>query len=165
MKSNILFYLLLLLFSCTNDEKAGLEDIVVQKEDGSQEVKVDQLSIEDVARLEAEAGKQGETYTGVLNNNTEKTYQLKSDTNQTVTWLLESSYPNAKVLVYKETVSSIKKDSATYVKVKEFKLVCQSDSCQQRNKKQTNYKAVVKLDPKFSTIDSTCDFTLRIIKN
>lgn len=164
MKSNILFFGLCLLFSCTNNEKTTLDDLVVENEKSEKEVKVDQLTIEDVARLEAEAGKQGETYTGVLNNDAEKTYQLKGDTNQSVTWLIESSHPNAKVFVYKETISSVKKDSVSYMKIKDFKLVCQADSCQQKNKKQTNYKAVVKLDPKFSTIDSTCDFTLRIIK-
>jgi hypothetical protein len=165
MKSNILFFGLLFLISCTNNEKTGLDDLVEQKADGSQEVKVEQLTIEDVARLEAEAGEQGETFTGMLNNDAEKIYQVKADTNQSITWLLESKYSNAKVFVYKETISSVKKDSSSYMKIKDFKLVCQSDSCHQKNKKQTNYKAVVKLNPKFSTIDSTCEFTLRVIKN
>ena len=33
------------------------------------------------------------------------------------------------------------------------------------DKKKTNYKAVVRLNPKFSALDSTCEFTLRILKN
>ena len=165
MKYSVLICGFWLIISCADSEKASIDDLVEKKADGSQEVKVEQLTIEDVARLEAEAGMQGETIAGVLNNDAEKTYPLRADTNQSITWLLKSSHPNAKVFIYKETISSVKKDSVNYVKIKDFKLMCQSDSCQQKNKKQTNYKAVVKLSPKFSTIDSTCDFTLRIIKN
>jgi hypothetical protein len=162
----LLFYLgITLLIACENKEEGPLNDLVVQKEDGSQEVKVEQLSIEDIARLESEAGKQGESYQGVLNNDIEKTYNLKADTNHTISWRLQASQPNASLFLYKEFISSVKKDSLNYVKVKEYKLVCQEDSCIQKNKKQTNYKAVVKLNPKFSTLDSTCEFTLIVTKN
>lgn len=156
---------IVLFTSCEDKEKGPIDDLVIAKEDGSQEVKVEQLSIEDVARLEAEAGKQGETYQGVLNNEIEKTYNLKSDTNQRITWKLDASLPNASLFIYKEVISTVKKDSSNVVKVRDYKLVCQTDSCVQQNKKQTSYRAVVKLDPKFSSSDSTCEFTLKVIKN
>lgn len=153
------------IISCNNDEKTNIENLVEKKADGSQEVKVDALSVEDVEKLMNEAASQGQTYTAILNNSIEKTYPLVADTNQKITWVLESNFPNAKLMVYKETITSVKKDSGDYIKIKDFKLVCDKDSCSQFNKKKTNYKAVVKLNPKFSTLDSTCEFTLRILKN
>jgi len=166
MNMRILAFLgLFLLASCDQEKKGPLDDIVVQKEDGSQEVKVEQLSIEDIARLEAEAGKQGESYQGILNNDIEKTYNIKSDTNHAITWKLQASHPNASLFLYKETISFVRKDSLNIVKVRDYRLVCQEDSCVQKDKKQVNYKAVIKLDPKFLTVDSTCDFTLKVIKN
>jgi hypothetical protein len=165
MKPTLILIGLLYLLSCTDvEEKSTVVDLVEQNEEGNQEIKVEQLTVEDIERLEAEAGTQGQTYNGVLNNDVEKAYPLKADTNQQITWILEGTYPNAQLFIYKETISSVKKDSVSYMKIKDFKLVCQSDSCSQKNKKQTNYKAVVKLNPKFSTLDSTCEYTLRILK-
>jgi hypothetical protein len=163
------FYLIIFLTwastSCNNNEKTDIENLAEKKEDGSQEVKVDALSVEDVEKLMNDAASQGQTYTAILNNDTEKTYPLAADTNQKITWVLESNLPNAKLLVYKESITSVKKDSGDYIKIKDFKLVCDKDSCTQLDKKKTNYKAVVRLNPKFSALDSTCEFTLRILKN
>ncbi len=163
------FYLIIFLTwsstSCNSNEKSDIENLVEKKEDGSQEVKVDALSVEDVEKLMNEAASQGQTYTAILNNDIEKTYPLAADTNQKITWVLESNLPNAKLLVYKESITAVKKDSGDYIKIKDFKLVCDKDSCTQLDKKKTNYKAVVRLNPKFSALDSTCEFTLRILKN
>jgi len=156
--------ILFVLTSCNNDKKGTLEDLVEKTADGSQKVRVDALSVEDVEKLMSDAASEGQSHNGILNNDMEKTYPLAADSNERVTWILQSNLPNAKLWIYKETIYSVKKDSSTYVKIKDFKLVCDKDSCTQVNKKKTNYKAVVNLSPKFSSLDSTCEFTLRILK-
>ena len=49
------FYLIIFLTwastSCNSNEKSDIENLVEKKEDGSQEVKVDALSVEDVEKL------------------------------------------------------------------------------------------------------------------
>ena len=118
------FYLIIFVTwaftSCNNNQKTDIENLVEKKEDGSQEVKVDALSVEDVEKLMNEAASQGQTYTAILNNDIEKTYPLAADTNQKITWVLESNLPNAKLLVYKESITAVKKDSGDYIKIKDF---------------------------------------------
>lgn len=154
-----------MFMSCEGERKDNLDDLVTKNADGVQEAKLEELTVEDVARLEAAASELGESYQGVLNNDIQKDYITKADTQQIVVWKLNSPHPNVKLFVYKETVSSVRKDSVNYVKVKDFKLVCETqDSCIQVNKKASVYKCVVKLSPLFSTLDSTCEYQLNIIK-
>lgn len=161
----VYLFLLIILCSCERQRKDQLDDIVETKPDGTQEVKVEQLTLEDIARLEAAAGEQGESYQGVLNNEMERIFWRKADTNETILWKLDASQKNAKLYVYKETYHTVKKDSNTVIKVKEYQLVCDAvDSCTQSSEKRANYKMVVKLNPKFMTDDSICDFTLKVIK-
>lgn len=165
MKSKVYSLIFCIGFlSCQNQKDENLDDIVQVNENGVQENKVDELSVEDVQKLMQASENPSQSYTAVLNNEIEKSYPISADTNQEIICNLDAIYPNVQLYLYKETISSVKRDSSSYVKIKDYKLIASSDSCSYKSKKAAKYKAVVKLSPKFQTMDSTCDFTLKIYK-
>lgn len=160
-------FLSILIFnlSCNDSKKETIDDIVQINEQGIQENKAETLSVEDVERLMNISENAAQTYTAILNNDIEKTYFFQADTNKTVSCKLETLQPLVKVSLYKEMVNSVKKDSTTYIKVKDYKLICDADSCSHTSKKAAKYKVIVKLSRKFQSADSTAEFTLKIFKN
>jgi len=164
----VLFLLALSVFflSCReNKEKPSVDDLVKVNENGIQENKVDQLSVEDVERLMKNSDNPSQSYTAILTNDIEKSYFVTSDTNQTVRFSINAKSENIELNVYKEMIKSVQVDSANRIKIKDFVKVSDSSNFSVYAKKTTKYKAVVKLKRKFESKDSTADFTLNIFKD
>lgn len=155
---------LLIVASCRDSKKTKVDDLVEVNDKGDQVVKVDELSVEDVERLMNASVNPAQSYTAILVNDVEKPYYTDADTNQTVRFILTTKSDNIGLYLYKEQIKSVKKDSTSYIKIKDFTLICQGDSCVEKTKKTARYKAVVKLNRKFESKDSTAEFTLNIFK-
>lgn len=165
MKNTLCFILLnFLLLACREEKKNPIDDLVQTNEKGVQENKVEELSVEDVERLMNSSENPSQRYTAILNNDIEKSYFVNSDTNQTVRFQISSKSDNVGLFVYKELMKTVKKDSTTSVKIKDFSLICEGDSCSDKSKKPMRYRAIVKLKRKFESKDSTAEFTLNIFK-
>jgi hypothetical protein len=161
-------YLLIIigsLASCRESNKSKIDDLVVINEKGAQEIKVDELTVEDVEQLMNSSEVAAQSYTAILVNEVEKTYYFNADTQQTVKFVLKAKSDNVGMTIYKELIKSVKKDSASYIKIKDFAQICEGDSCSEKSKKATRYKALVKLKRNFESKDSTAEFSLNIYKN
>jgi hypothetical protein len=163
------FYLLIIictLISCRQSkDKPKVDDLVTVNDKGAQEVKVEELSVEDVNRLMNSSDVAAQSYTAILVNELEKVYYFNADTQQTVKFVLNTKSENVGMTLYKEVMKSVKKDSVTSIRIKDFAKICEGDSCSEKSKKATRYKALVKLKRKFESKDSTAEFSLNIFKN
>lgn len=155
---------LFIVASCRDSKKTKVDDLVEVNDKGDQVVKVEELSVEDVERLMNASVNPAQSYTAILVNDVEKPYYTDADTNQTVRFILTTKSENVSLFLYKEQIKSVKKDSTSYIKIKDFTLICQGDSCIEKTKKTARYKAVVKLNRNFESKDSTAEFTLNIFK-
>lgn len=152
------------LLSCKNEKNEKLDDLIVVNDKGAQEVKVDELSVEDVERLMNSSSVPVQSYTAILVNDLEKTYYFNSDTNQMVKFILNAKSENITLNIYKEQLKSVKKDSVSIIKVKDYSKIYEGDSFEQLSKKAVKYKATVKLIRPFESKDSTAEFSLNIFK-
>lgn len=159
-----LIFCLFIVASCRDSKKTKVDDLVEVNDKGDQVVKVDELSVEDVERLMNASVNPAQSYTAILVNDVEKPYYTDADTNQTVRFILTTKSDNVSLFLYKEQIKSVKKDSTSYIKIKDFTLICQGDSCIEKTKKTARYKAVVKLNRNFESKDSTAEYTLNIFK-
>jgi uncharacterized protein YcfL len=159
-----LFIIVFSISSCRDSKNTKVDDLVTVNDKGAQEVKVDELSVEDVERLMNASVNPAQSYTAILVNDVEKPYYTNADTNQTVRFILTTKSENVSLYLYKEQIKSVKKDSTSYMKIKDFTLICQGDSCIEKTKKATRYKAIVKLIRKFESKDSTAEYMLNIFK-
>lgn len=159
-----LFIFICSLLSCRDAKNTKVDDLVTVNDKGVQEVKVEELSVEDVERLMNASVNPAQSYTAILANDVEKPYFTDADTNQTVRFILKTKSENVSLYLYKEQIKSVKKDSTSYMKIRDYSLICQGDSCVEKTKKSARYKAVVKLIRNFESKDSTAEYTLNIFK-
>lgn len=164
ISKSFLFIVLIIVLSSCREQKDNLEDITTVNAKGHLENKEEELSIEDVERLQNSTDGLIQSFTAVLSNEIERPYFNTSDTNQTITYKLTTKSNNVDLILFKEAKKSVKIDSTKYTEVLDYIKISQGDSCSHFSKKSTKYKALVRLKRKFETSDSTAEFTLKVYK-
>ena len=153
-----------LMFSC-EDKRKDINDITAMTQDTTRVNTVEVLTVEDIQRLQSESEAPFLSYDAVISPSIEKIYPFTADTGDIVKCILNSNNPAVSLSLYKLMIKTVKLDSVTEMKVKDYTFLKSGDSIQDISKKPSSYKAIVRMIKSDLQEDSIGSFRLQIFRS